>query len=172
MKDQARFKASFERAEAILERKPERGQKTGKTKVRLGEGYLCHIEDGPWRFKADWDKGSGGKGEEPLPGVYGRAALGICLDIGYTAWAAKLEVPLDVVEVEIETDIDARATFGLIDEPAGYKEIRYTVTVASSASEDEIARVPDKTEKHSPWHTIFSQPQKLERQIKVVEPKS
>jgi len=81
-------------------------------------------------------------------------------------------VPLDVVEVEIETDIDARATFGLIDEPAGYKEIRYTVTVASSASEDEIARVPDKTEKHSPWHTIFSQPQKLERQIKVVEPKS
>jgi hypothetical protein len=38
MKDQARFKASFEIAEAILEREPERGQKTGKTKVRLGEG--------------------------------------------------------------------------------------------------------------------------------------
>ena len=96
----------------------------------------------------------------------------VCLAIGYTAWAAKLEVPLDVVEVDIETDIDARATFGLIDEPAGYREIRYTVTVASPASEDEIARVLDQSEKHSPWHTIFSEPQKLERQIKVLAPKS
>ncbi len=135
----------------------------------MGEGFVCHIEDGPWKFKADWDKGSGGNDEGPLPGVYGRAALGVCLAIDYTAWAAKLEVPLEIVEIEVESDIDARATYALIDE-APIQEIRYTVTVRSSAPEKDIARVLDRSEKYSPWHNVFAAPQNLKRRVKVVAP--
>ena len=135
----------------------------------MGEGFVCHIEDGPWNLKADWDKGSGGNDEGPLPGVYGRAALGVCLAIDYSAWAAKLEVPLEIVEVEVESDIDTRATYALIDE-APIQEFRYTVTVQSSAPEDDIARVLDRAEKYSLWHNVFAAPQKLKRSVKVVAP--
>lgn len=165
--DQAAFKAAFERSERTLKRRPAVGQKTGRTRIRTGDGFVCHIEDGPWRLKADWDKASGGNAEAPLPGVYGRAALGTCLAIGYVAWAAKLEVPLEVVEVEVESDIDARATYGLIDE-APIQEFRYTVTVESGAPEEDIARVLDLAEKYSPWHNVFVAPQTVKRRVNVV----
>ncbi len=168
-KDQAGFKAAFERSEKALSRRPSLGQKTGKTTIRLGEGFVCHIEDGPWKLKADWDTASGGNDEAPLPGVYGRAALGVCLAMGYAAWAGKLEVPLEILEVEVESDIDARATYDLIDE-APIKEIRYTVTVASSAPVEDIERVLDVAERCSPWHNVFAAPQNLKRRISVVAP--
>jgi uncharacterized OsmC-like protein len=167
--DPAKIKTAFERNEKALKHRPSLGKKTGHTKVRSGENFFCDIEDGPWKLTADWDKTAGGNEEGPLPGVYGRASLGVCLGIGYRIWAAKLGVPLDVVEIDLESDIDARGTYGVIDDPP-ITGIRYTVTIESSASEEDILRVLDKSEKHSPWHNVFANAQNMKRTVNVLAP--
>ena len=53
---------------------------------------------------------------------------------------------------------------------APQRESRYTVTVQSSAPEEDIARVLDLAEKYSPWHNVFAEPQSLKRNVKVVAP--
>ena len=44
----------------------------------------------------------------PIQGVFTRAGLGSCLAIGYAIHAALMDIPLDDVEVTVETDYDAR----------------------------------------------------------------
>ena len=49
------------------------GRNTAVTKVRLGEGLACEVEEGNWKLKVDMSPKTGGMGTAPNPGVYGRA---------------------------------------------------------------------------------------------------
>ena len=80
-----KIKTACERSMKALKLKPSLGQGTGISKVTITNGLTCEIEEGKWRFKADMPEAAGGNSEGPTPGVYGRAALGSCLAIGYMA---------------------------------------------------------------------------------------
>ncbi len=58
---------------------------------------------------------AGGTSVGPSPGVLGRGALGSCLAIGCAMWAARLGVPIDALEVEVEADYDSRGELGVSD---------------------------------------------------------
>jgi uncharacterized OsmC-like protein len=49
---------------------------------------------------------SGGSGSGPNPGVLGRASLASCLAISYAMLAARREIALKAVEVDVEADYD------------------------------------------------------------------
>jgi uncharacterized OsmC-like protein len=169
MKEPADIKRAFERNARAMELRPAVAQATGKTTVRIREGLTCEIEDGPWKLVADMPESCAGGNEGPDSGPLGRGALGACLAIGYTMWAAKLEVPIKGIEVEIAADYDVRGFYGVADVPPGYLEVRYTVRIESDAPEEDIIRVLDTADNHSPWHHVFSTPQKLKREI-VINP--
>jgi uncharacterized OsmC-like protein len=110
-------------------------------------------------------EGVGGTASAPTPGVYGRAALGSCLAIGYMMYAAKLGVPIDSLEVEVHAEYDDGAIFGVSDAPSGYTEVRYVVTVGSSAPEADVLRVLDEGDAHSPYLDVFRRAQKCVRSV-------
>jgi uncharacterized OsmC-like protein len=168
MKHEERIRKAFERNEKALTLRPAIGQGTAVTKVRIREGLTCEIEDGPWKFTADYSEKSGGDGLGPDPGVFGRTALGSCLAIGYALWAAKRGVPIDGISVEVQADYDARGHYGLDDVPRGYSEVRYCVTVETEASEEEIVRLLDEADRCSPYLEVFREPQNLKRQLRLV----
>ena len=172
MKVEKKIKTAFERNEKALSLRPSVGQGTKVTKVRMLQGLRCEIEDGGWKLNADMEEPVGGEGSAPNPGVLGRAALGSCLAIGYTMWAAKLGVPLSAVEVEVQADYDHRGLFGIDDEPADYRQVRYVVTIESDAPEADLLRMMDEADAHSPWATILSRPQDLRREVHIVATKS
>ena len=87
-------------------------------------------------------------------------------------WAAKLDIPLSNVSIDLETDLDARGQLGVGDVNAGYSEVRYTVSLESSASDEDIARLVEATERNSPLVDIFTREQKLVRNIQVVKPEA
>jgi uncharacterized OsmC-like protein len=154
------IRAVLERNVELLEKKPQRGRLTCATRARLVEGLRCEIEEGPWRLAADLPPKAGGEDSAPTPGVLGRAALASCLVIGLAAWAARLGIPLEGLEVEVQADFDARGELGLRDEagaevPPGYVEIRYAVALRSPAPPEDLDRLLALAERHSPYLDIF-----------------
>jgi uncharacterized OsmC-like protein len=143
---------AIERNVKAVTRRPAVGQGTAVTSVRLQDGLRCDIQDGPWTLAAGMTEKYGGANEAPNPGVLGRAALGSCLAIGYAMWAARLNVPIESLEIEVQADYDVRGELGVNDEVRpGYTAMRYIVTVSSPASAEEINRWLDTADRYSSW---------------------
>ena len=162
------IRKAFERCAQAFSMWPSLGRATSVSRTRIRQGLTCEIEEGPWKLTADLPKRLGGDGAAPTPGVFGRAALGSCLAVGYMLHAAKLGVAIGSLEVEVQADYDNGALLGVSKSPPGYHEIRYRVTVESTAPEEEVRRVIDEGDAHSPFLQIFANPQPCRRTLRIV----
>ena len=156
---------SFNRIKDLLLKSPERGRNTAITKVKLHDGLSCEIQDGPWKLISDMPHNFGGNQSGPEPGVYGRAALGSCMAITYAMWAAEKNIKLEEIRIEVQADFDSGAMFGVSDVPAGYNEVRCEVTIVSNASKEEVSKMLDEADAHSPYVDVFTRGQKLKRSL-------
>ena len=165
---------AIRRSKKALTLKPALGRATCVSKVRIKNGLSCDIQEGEWKFSADMPAMLGGSGSAPTPGVYGRAALGSCLAIGYMMKAAEMGIAINNLEVEIEADADDGALLGTADKsiPPGYLEIRYSVTIESDADEAEIMHMLEEGDAHSPYLDIFTRAQKCIRRVTINSPKT
>jgi uncharacterized OsmC-like protein len=167
MTDAATIREISERNVEMLKLKPHKGHLTGVTTARIEDGVRCVIEEGPWRLAADMPVKAGGDDSAPTPGMLGRGALASCLAIGIRLWAARLEIPMDAVEVEVQADFDARGELGIGDVPAGYREVRRVVAIESPAPEEALIALLDTVERHSPYVDVFSRAQSMKRVLRV-----
>ncbi|MDX1431355.1 MAG: OsmC family protein [Gammaproteobacteria bacterium] len=168
MADQRTIREAAERSVRILTLKSGKGHLTGTTTARLEDGLRCVVEDGPWKLAVDMPVKVGGEESAPTPGALGRGALASCIAISIAAWAARREVPLNGVEVEVQADFDARGELGMDDSiPAGYKEVRYTVSIDSPAPADIIAGLVDAADRYSPYVDVFARAQTMRRTVRL-----
>lgn len=171
MSDAERIKTAYERNQKAIRLRPSIGQGTAVTKARIRNGMTCEIEDGKWKLVADEDKGFGGDDAGPDPGVFGRAALGSCLAIGYAMSAAMLDVRLTNIEVDVEADYDARGMLDIDDSvPPGWLAMRYAVRVESDAPEADVMRVIEHADKHSSLLYGFRTALPVERRVQITAP--
>ncbi len=83
-------------------------------------------------------------------------------------WAARLGVPVESLEVEVQPDFDARCELGVADEiPPGYLAMRYIVTVESSAAEADVMRVLDTADTYSSRRDDITRPVPLTREVRL-----
>ncbi|WP_138429085.1 OsmC family protein [Fodinibius saliphilus] len=168
MADPKKIKEAFERNQKAIEKRPSLAKSTATTKVHLFDGTTCEVEHKHWKFKVDIGEAEGGNNAGPGPGILERGALGSCLAIGYSQRAAVLGIPIEGIEVEVESDFDARPMLHLDDEhPPGFEALRYRVHIKSPASEEEIMRVIEETDKHSPVLDDFKRGIPVEREVKI-----
>jgi uncharacterized OsmC-like protein len=168
MADQLAIREIVDRNIQILALKPSRGRLSCGTKARLVDGLRCEIEEGPWRFAADMPAKVGGDDTAPTPGMLGRGALASCLTIGIATWAARLGVPLDAIEVEVQADFDARGELGMGDGvPPGYTEVRYLVSIESPAPREQLDELLSLAERHSPYLDVFGRAMALSRALRL-----
>ncbi|HET9200195.1 MAG TPA: OsmC family protein [Dehalococcoidia bacterium] len=145
------LKRNQERTIAALRRKADLGRGTRTTVVSASGDLTCRIEDENWKFTADLDSSLGGEGAGPDPGTLGRAALGSCLAISYLLWAARLEIPVDNVEVVVESDFDVRGRLAVDpDLTPGWHRLRYTAYIDSSAPTEKLEELFRIADAHSP----------------------
>jgi uncharacterized OsmC-like protein len=162
------IREALERSVKAVALRPSVGQGTKVTRVRLGEHLRCEIEEGPWKLTAGMPTAFGGDETAPTPGVFGRAALGSCLVLGYAMWAARLDVPLSSLEVEVHADFDARGELGVTEEVRpGHTAIRCVVRVTSDASADVINRWLDTADRYSSWRDNIVNPVPVVRQVQI-----
>jgi uncharacterized OsmC-like protein len=165
------LKTIIERNQKALRLRPSIGMGTATTKVSIRSGVTCDIEDGGWKLIADESVGDGGAGLGPDPGVFGRAALGACLAMGYVQWAAVMEVPIDSLEVVVEADYNAAAMFAVDDSaPPGWGAIRYSVAISSPASEEQVRELVEHADRYSPLLHDFAKPVPVTRELHITSP--
>jgi uncharacterized OsmC-like protein len=166
-----KLSAAIQRNVKAIGLRPSIGQGTAVTKVRVRDACTCDIEDGGWKLIADESVKDGGDGEGPDPGVYGRAALGSCLAMGYAMWSSVLGVAFENIEVDVEADYDARGMFGVDKGIApGWGGVRYIVRIESSAPEADVQRVIEHADSLSPLLDDFRRPLSITRELHVTTP--
>lgn len=142
-----------------------------RTRVRRTAGLACEIEDGTWKFVSDTPASAGGAGEGPDPGVLIRGALGACLTMDIVTWAARFDVEVAAVEVEVESVMDARGNYG-VDEtvPPGYQAVTCRVTVESPDGEAAVRHVVETAEAHNPRLYDMTHAVPVTRELTVKRP--
>ncbi len=170
MADPETLRTAFERNARAVALRPSAGQGTGVTKVRVVDGTTCEVESTHWRFTADVGTEAGGNDAGPGPGILERAALGSCLAIGYATWGAKLGVPIDMLEIEVETGFDARGMLAVDDRPPGFTAMRYRVRIESSAPEEKVLAMIEQADAHSPVRDDFARAIPIEREVEITAP--
>jgi len=141
----AALKDLYERKARALHRRPELARGAGHTRVRLaGAGLACSVDGGDREVQVDLSPADGGTGTAAGPGDLLRASLGACLAMGYRLWAARLEVPLAAVEIDLTAEFDARgALLPETEVRAGWRRLTCAVTIHSSAPVADVARMVD-----------------------------
>jgi uncharacterized OsmC-like protein len=167
MADPKTIKEAFERNQKMLKLRPSKAKSTATTKVRLFDGTTCEVEHKHWKFKVDIGKSEGGNDAGPGPGILERGALGSCLAIAYSQRAAMLGIPIDSIEIDVESDFDARGMLHLSDDPPGFQALRYKVYIESPAPKDQLMQMIEEADRHSPVLDDFSRAIPVEREVTI-----
>ncbi len=90
------------------------------------------------------------------------AALAGCITSGIAANAALFNVPIEALSVDLEGDIDFRGLLGHDKSVRnGFTDIRYTVTIQSPASEEQVRRCKETIDRKSPVADSLANPVKI-----------
>jgi uncharacterized OsmC-like protein len=145
------IKELYGRKASAMTRRPSFARGYGQARIRLGDGFRCEVEHEDRMVHVDQPESEGGAGSGPHPGQLMRASLGACLAMGYRIWGARLDVPIDGVEMEIICEYDARGQMGVSPEvPIGWQRILFDVLIASPATEDAVRQVVERADRLSP----------------------
>ena len=108
----------------------------------------------------------GGSDAGPNPVELVLAALATCQEITYRAYATALGVPLESVSVKLDGVLDLRGFFA-VDEGVrpGFTGVQGTVTLKSSASQEELAKLKEVVDAHCPVLDILRAPVPVELKL-------
>ncbi|MBV9748614.1 MAG: OsmC family protein [Acetobacteraceae bacterium] len=93
-------------------------------------------------------------------------ALGSCLTHSWLIQAAAHNVPVDSLEVEVTGQLDSRGSLlGVEGVPVYPQVLAFTVTIASSASQDQIAELHRAVDRACPILNLLRRPQQIEGRV-------
>ena len=163
MKD---LKSLIVETQAALRDDPTKAMATFASRSGLKSGFESEVKVRNHRITVDEPEALGGTDKGPNPVELVLAALGTCQEIAYRTHAAALGVPLDSVRVELEGDLDLRGFFA-VDESIrpGYRGIRGTVHLRSSADPASLERLRRHVDAHCPVLDIISNPVPVDLEI-------
>ena len=112
------------------------------------EHIACKVETGRALVEAGLHPASGGTGTLACSGDMLLEALVACAGVTLRAVATAMELAVSG-SIHAEGDLDFRGTLGVDREaPVGFTEIRLRFDLASDASEEELAKLLERTERY------------------------
>jgi uncharacterized OsmC-like protein len=113
-----------------------------------GTGVACRVQTATVLAEAGLHPATGGDGTQLCSGDMLLEALVACAGVTLRAVATSLGLEVSG-RVHAEGDLDFRGTLGVAkDAPVGFRDIRLTFDLESSASEDELATLIKLTERY------------------------
>ena len=125
--------------------------KNAPATARLNEGLQFEVT-GPYnaRIVTDMPPAMGGAATGPNPGWFLRAALASCTATAIAMRAAKLGIKLDILELTVESESDARGLLGMGDVSAALGAVRTKVKIRGNATPEALRDLAAWGEAHSP----------------------
>ena len=147
--DQAELKEAQAPLKARYREDPAAALVTLRADGTLGaEGVACSVETGRRLVEAGLHPATGGTGLLACSGDMLLEALVACAGVTLRAVATSLGLEVHGT-VHAEGDLDFRGTLGVDREaPVGFAAIRLRFELASDASEEELAKLLERTERY------------------------
>ncbi len=133
----------------------------------LGEGVTCNIETGKaLAAAAGLHPATGGSGLELCSGDMLLEALVACAGVTLRAVATSLGIEVRSGKVSAEGDIDFRGTLAVDkNAPVGFKDIRLSFRLDTSASEEELKSLIKLTERYCVVYQTLKRPPELKMEM-------
>jgi uncharacterized OsmC-like protein len=150
-----------------LQASPDAARSTITSRGRVEEGIACTVTQG--RFSAVMDLGPamGGDAAGPSPGFFARAGVVGCVAISTKMTAAREGLTLRSVDVEVETDFDDLALFGLGGPTAAPTETRVTVTIDSDENPAALSDLVGRVLEMDPWFLALRDRQRVRSEVRI-----
>ena len=148
------IRESIENARQYLSEHPDEARYTDQSATAVIEdGLRCRVEhkDGAVLI-TDMPEGVGGEGSAPSPGWHARAAQASCDATVIAMRAAELGIPLQRLEVTVDSESDDRGLLGMDEAvPAGPLNCRIRVRItAAGADPERLRELVEWADHHSP----------------------
>jgi uncharacterized OsmC-like protein len=122
---------------------------TLRAQGRIGEGIACRVDTGKALIEAGLHPATGGTGLQACSGDMLLEALVACAGVTLNAVATALGIGLRDAKLTAEGDLDFRGTLGVAkDAPVGFREIRLKLDLDSDASEEQLKKLLELTERY------------------------
>jgi uncharacterized OsmC-like protein len=133
----------------LYKRNPEKALITLKAQGNLGENISCKVETGRALREAGLHSATGGNGMLVCSGDMLLEALVACAGVTLSAVATSMGIEINNGIVTAEGDLDFRGTLGVSKEvPVGFKKIRISFDIHSSASKEQLQKLLQLTERY------------------------
>lgn len=165
------LKERFDEKAEDARKHPEHARRTASASVRLAYGLACDVEHEDRMLRVDLPREDGGGATGPHPGQLLRSCLGACLLMGYKIWGARLEVPIDAVELDITCEYDARGQLGVDPKvPVGWTRVAIDIRIESPADQVAVRHVVETAHRLSPMLANLSADIERVFRLEVVAP--
>jgi uncharacterized OsmC-like protein len=122
---------------------------TLRAQGRIDEGIACRVDTGKALIEAGLHPATGGTGLQACSGDMLLEALVACAGVTLKAVATALGIALRDAKLTAEGDLDFRGTLGVArDAPVGFRAIRLKFDLDSDASEEQLKKLLELTERY------------------------
>lgn len=146
----AQLKDLYARKASAIARRPGFARGSGHMRVSLGPDFRCEVESPRHALLVDAPPEDGGDGSGPDPGALMTASLGASLAMGYRLWSARLDVPLQRVEIDVSCEYDLRGQLGAGEAPVGWQRLVIAVVVVSAAPAADVRALVEHADHRCP----------------------
>jgi uncharacterized OsmC-like protein len=147
-----RIRDAQNRVMDAFKKRPQMARSTIHANAIVRDGLTCRFTQGEHSILMDLPETMGGDDAGPTPGFFARAGIAGCVSMGIKLAAVMAGVVFDTVAVEIETDFDDRATFGLGTASAAPLETRLAIRIEASVPESKVFALVEKALSMDPWY--------------------
>lgn len=143
---------------------------TLRAEGQIGEGVTCSVETGRALVEAGLHPATGGDGIAACSGDMLLQALVACAGVTLNAVATSIGVDIREGTVRAEGDLDFRGTLGVTREaPVGFRNIRLTFDLETSASKEELDTLIRLTERYCVVYQTLNRPPEMTVSRRVTE---
>jgi uncharacterized OsmC-like protein len=129
-------------------------------------GVATDVRIGRHEVLIDEPPALGGADAGPNPVEFALAGLLSCQVVTHRFWAARLDIPLEDVQVDVEGDLDMRGFFGSEDGVRpGFGEVRVKVRLTGPASPEQYRELQAAVDQHCPVLDLFSNPTSVRTEL-------
>lgn len=151
----------------VFEKRPHKALSTNAARAEIADDLKCTFTQGDQSAVMDMPQIMGGGDAGPTPGFFARAGIAGCVSIGIKQAAILADLVFDKVAVEIETDFDDGAMFGLGSASAAPLETRLTIRIETSVPEPEVVALVEDVLTRDPWFLALRDAQATKTQTIV-----
>ena len=129
-------------------------------------GVATDIQIGRHEVLIDEPPALGGADAAPNPVEFALAGLLSCQVVTYRFCAAKLNIPLEDVQIDVDGEPDVRGFFGLEDGVRpGFGEVRVKVRLTGPVSPEQYRELQAAVDQHCPVLDLFSNPTSVRTEL-------